>query len=86
MDTTAKNLAEYNRLLNKRREAISQNRSIRMRNLQNRISIPLVDIPVLPASPMRRQVCEPDGTFYGVLTDADEVPPGYIVKMVPAIW
>ena len=85
-DKTSESLRVYNAIAERRRIAISNNRSIRMSNIQNGTFIPLVSVPERPELPKRRIAFEPDGTYYGALHDDDDAPEGYVVKLVNATW
>lgn len=75
-------LAEYHEAVAARMEAVSANRSRRLRGL------PLVPVPPKPKHPQVPVAYEADGTYYGDIRelDEDEYDPTWIVKMEDQTW
>lgn len=67
-------LNEYNILMAKRNRIISDNRSRRMRGL------PLLRVPSVPQKPLVPVAYTKSGDYHGRLSDANELPTGYILK------
>ena len=71
---------EYKAIRKERQEAVSKNRSLRMRGL------PLVAVPEIPELPMIPFAYTLDGTYEGRLSDASECPSGCVVRYEKARW
>lgn len=72
--------AEYRKAVYARAEAVSLNRSRRLRGLE------LVPVPPKPEKPLLPFAYEPDGTYGGRLDSPEDLPEGYILKWRRANW